>query len=220
MDEPLQLIQYLYGETSDEEAEAVEQRLAEDESLRREYEELRSVKDDLDDRPAQGPDALVVDQIVAAAGEAARIHGDTPEADRQPVARESVSRTKRGARAGTRSLTRRLQRASAALAVVLAVGVGWWQWAGPGLPGTETSMEATTASTPPAQEQTLSSGAAASRFDGSAADASALPDWDEGDDVVRLHRRIELLQARSTPTQWSSSTQWTGLQPARQTIRP
>lgn len=215
MDEPLQLIQYLYGETSDEEAEAVEQRLAEDESLRREYEELRSVKDDLDDRSAQGPDALVVDQIVAAAGEAARVHGDTPEADRQPVSRNGVPRTERGARAGTRSLTRRLQRASAVLAVVLAVGVGWWQWAGPGLAGTETSME-----TPTAQEQALSSSAAASRLNGSAADASALPDWDEGNDVVRLHRRIELLQARSTPTQWSSATQWTGLQPASQTIRP
>ena len=204
MDEPLQLIQYLYGETSDEEAEAVEQRLAEDDALRREYEELRSVKDDLDDRPTHGPDSLVVDQIVAAAGEAARVRDNAPEADRQPVSRGHASRDEHAARTGTRSLTRRLQRASAVLAVVLVVGVGWWQWSAPGLPG----AEAPTASTPPTQtqEQALSSG--------SAADASALPDWDEGDDVVRLHRRIELLQARSTPAQWS------GLQPASQTIRP
>lgn len=216
MDESLRLIEYLYDEVSVEDAEAIERRLADDDTLRSEFEELRAAKTELDRRAAQrssaSPDPLVVDQVVAAAGEAARARGT----DRNRPARGR--RTDRDAREGTPSLARRLQLASAALAVVLLVGVGWWQWTGEQVPAAGTTANG------PALEQMLdraTQGAdPARRLDGTALQGTAqrtaqVPEWDEGDEVVRLHRRIELLQSRSTPTQWNA-----GLQSASQSIRP
>jgi len=119
MDDRLRLIRYLYGEETDE--SALVRRLSEDEDLYREYEGLRATKHALDDRPARRPDPGVVDQVVNEARAAAQsTPSPAPPADDRP------------ARAPSRTWTRRLQAAGAALALGLLVGIGWWQ--GPGRP--------------------------------------------------------------------------------------
>ncbi|MFB6099061.1 MAG: hypothetical protein ABEK84_08130, partial [Salinibacter sp.] len=71
MDDRLRLIQYLYD---DEEVDdpAFTRRLTEDEALYREYERLRTTKEELDDRPARRPDPVVVDQVMDRACTAAQ----------------------------------------------------------------------------------------------------------------------------------------------------
>jgi hypothetical protein len=215
MDEPLQLLPYLYGELSSEEEKAVEERLARDADLRQEYEELRAVKTDLDERPASArasPNAATVDRIVEAAADASPADRPAEEAETRP-GRPAADRpaADRPARPGSHGLPRRLQTVSAALALLLVVGVGWWQWSGTASQGsaTATSSAATSSSV-----QVPAPDADRARAGGSSRTAS-LPEWDEGDEVIQLHRRIELIQSRSTPSQWSGS-----LQPASQTRRP
>lgn len=216
MDEPLQLLPYLYGELSSEEEKAVEERLARDADLRREYEELRAVKADLDERPASArasPDAATVDRIVEAAADAAQAGSAADRPADGAETRADRPAADRPARPGSHGLPRRLQTVSAALALLLVVGVGWWQWSETASQGsaTATSSAATSSSV-----QVPAPGADGARAggDGSSRTAS-LPEWDEGDEVIQLHRRIEMIQSRSTPSQWSGS-----LQPASQTRRP
>lgn len=216
MDETLRIIRHLYDEESDGDArDALERRLSEDKALRREYDVLRSTKDALDRRPADGPDPDVVDRIVAAAADASRrsdrVTSDSSHNGRVPGARDDRSPRRSDARraadaSAEASWTRRLRWGAATLAVVLAVSIGWWT-GGP----TASEWSASTAETPSA----ASAPASQERAADARAESADLPAWDEGDEVVRLHRRIELVQARSAPSQWNG-----GLQPASQQLRP
>jgi anti-sigma factor RsiW len=215
MDEPLQLLPYLYGELSSEEEKAVEERLARDADLRQEYEELRAVKADLDERPASAtasPDAATVDRIVEAAADASPAGSPADRIAEEAETRPDRPAADRPARTGAHGLPRRLQTVSAALALLLVVGVGWWQWSGTATQGPATAPSSATSSS--AQVPAPGADRARTGGDGSSRTAS-LPEWDEGDEVIQLHRRIELIQSRSTPSQWSGS-----LQPASQTRRP
>ena len=180
MDDRLRLIRYLYGEEDD--ASALARRLSDDDDLYREYECLRDAKRALDDRPARRPDPAVVDQVVDEARTAAQSPA-SPTEDRP-------------ARAPSRSWTRRLQTVGAGLALLLLIGLGWWQGAGvsdapvadsatPGALNGEASQTPTTADTRPA-------------------DANAIPAWDDGEELIRIQRRIDRLQARSAPDRWGS----------------
>lgn len=183
MDDRLRLIRYLYDEETDESTLA--RRLSEDEDLYREYERLRATKRALDDRPARQPDPGVVDQVVNEAQTAsASTPSSAPPTDDRP------------ARAPTRTWTHRLQTVGAALALTVLIGIGWWQ--GPGA-----SDEAVTdAATPGALDGTAQQAPAAA--DSRTADAEAIPAWDEGEELVRIQRSIDRLQAHSTPDRWGS----------------
>jgi hypothetical protein len=173
MDDSLRLIQYLYGESVDD--PAFPERVADDEDLRRELEDMQEVKAALDRRPSSSPDADVVDGIVDRATQAARTD------------RTAEHAADRAARAPDRNWTRRLQNAGAALALLLAVGTGWWY------------MPGNTASTGASPDASAASGPAQA--------GDALPEWDDRDEVVRLHRRIELLQTQSRSDTWGGDLQ-------------
>lgn len=183
MDDPLRLIQYLYGE--DEDASTVARRLSEDEALYREYERLRETKERLDHRPARRPDPAVVDQVVETARTAAQHSPSTarPDGDRP-------------ARPPTRSWSRRLQMVGTALALGLLVGIGWFQ-----LPGTSEESAAGSAADErgATAEQTAPATAEERR---SATDA--VPAWDDSDELIRINRRIERLQTQSGPDSWGT----------------
>ncbi len=194
MDTTLQLIQHLYEERDD--------RLDLDDALQQEYDELHAVKDVLDKREPASPDPEVVDRIVAAAGTTRSAPDSEPERrreERPPRARD--------AQTGTRIL----RRAGATLAVLLIAALGWWQWSGPSSPSTSPM---TSESASPSFDAAAPESESARRSAGTVRSVSDLPDWDEGDDVVRLHQRIEILNARSTASQWGSSAllQTTGQQ--------
>ena len=106
----------------------------------------------------------------------------------------------RTAQAPDRTRKRSVRRVSVGLVVVLLVGLGWWY-----LPiGSGSASPALTESVP---EQTQSVPATAR----SGQEAEALPEWDDQDEVVRLHRRVEQLQTRSQSDTWGGD-----LQPASQ----
>jgi hypothetical protein len=178
MDDSLRLIQHLYGE--DEGDSAFARRLEKDASLRREYEQLSDVKDALDRRPSASPDPEVVDRVVDRAREAAQDPASPEASDRSP---EAPPRTRR----------RRLQGAGAALMVLLALGLGWWQLAPTGGPSAQSGTTARSRAAP-------ATGGAVQRTD-------EMPAWDDQDEVVRLHRRIEMLRSRSRPDDWGSDLQ-------------
>ena len=186
MENELRIIRHLYDE--DERPEEVEALLAEDEALLAEYRSMQAVKQHLDRRKPQHADADVLAQITEAAAEAtaeaspeaAAESAETRRSDREPVARQQ-----------TRWLPR-IGIAGAALVMILAVGVAFWQ-----LPLGSDSESAELA----AQESASSPSVTAS----SAQDASGLPSWDEGDDVARLHQYIQTIQARSSTQQWDSA---------------
>jgi len=180
MDDRLRLIRYLYGEEEDESALA--RRLSDDDDLYREYERLRDAKRALNDRPARRPDPAVVDQVVDEARTAAQS--------------SAPSTGDRSARAPSRSWTRRLQTVGAGLALLLLIGLGWWQGAG-------------------VSDEPVADSAAPGVLDGEApqapatadtrsADADAIPAWDDGEELIRIQRRIDRLQARSAPDRWGS----------------
>lgn len=186
MDNELRLIRYLYGE--EDRPEEVERLLASDDALRAEYRRLHAVKTHLDGRPPQRPDADVLDAVMDAAA-------PTPppaRPDRAPAASPASPRADRKPAKARRTLWPRIARATAVLAVLLVgVSIGVWQWGG--------NATAPLDATAPA----VSSTAEGDRGDGAAAAGdAAIPDWDEADDVVRLHRHLETLQARSSPTRW------------------
>lgn len=212
MDESLRLLQYLYDELSAEEEAALEERLAQDAALREEYEALRSTKKDLDGRPAASqpsPDPGAVDRVVDAAADAA----SASRADR-PARRDAASRADRAAQPGVPGLTRRLQMVSAALALLLVVGVGWWQWNDPSFDAVLPTSASSNIRSAEGGTERVQNQRESPRQTASSRNAS-LPEWDEGDEVIQLHRRIEMIQSRSTPSEWSGS-----LQPASQTVRP
>lgn len=178
MDDSLRLIRYLYGEDVDD--SSFEHRLSEEEDLRREYERLQATKEELDARRPQRPDPEVIDVVVDAASEAASTSKRTSD---------------RPARPPRRTWSHRLQGAAAVLALLLVVGLGWWQLGDPALEGADwlagseepsASVEAT-------------------------AESDAVPEWDDSDELIRLHQRIEHVRSRS------ASDGWGDLQPVDQT---
>lgn len=179
MDDSLRLIQYLYDENVDE--AAIARRLSEDEDLYCEYERLRATKERLDERPSRRPDAGVVDRVVEEARTAAQ--------DASPAPRRHGDRS---AHPPTRTWNRRLQTASATLALVLLVGLGWWQWPNTSDPSTAVSSPETAQRTTPPPAETR---------DGR---MEQVPAWDDSDELVRIHRRIEQLRAHSTPDRWGT----------------
>lgn len=180
MDDRLRLIRYLYGEEVDE--SALVRRLSEDEDLYREYERLSATKRTLDDRPTRQPDPAVVDQVVDEAHTAAQ-SAVSPAEDRP-------------ARAPSSPWTRRLQTVSAALALLLLIGLGWWQ--GPGAPDDPVAESATPSALERAPQQ------APTTAETRTTDAEAIPAWDDGEELIRIQRRINRLRARSAPDRWGS----------------
>lgn len=191
MDDTLRIIRHLYGEDVDDPSLA--RRLAEDEALRREYERLRETKERLDRRAPSRPDPAVVDQVVDAARTAAQESNRSSSSSPTPA-------DDRSARPPSRTWSRRLQAASAALALLLAIGVGWWQR--PGLIDESTSTGG---------EVTSQQASPISSVEGAGADTNAVPAWDDSGELIRIHRGIERLQARSR------SDPWGGLQTVGQT---
>lgn len=179
MDDRLRIIQYLYDEDVDD--AAFPRRLTEDEALYCEYEQLRQTKEDVDRRSSCRPDPAVVDEVV----ETARVAAQKSPTPSHPT-------EDRPARPPTRTWTRRLQAAGAAVTLVFLIGLGWWQ--GPGV-----SEESTVVSAPEATQRTTPTAAQSRDLE-----ADAVPEWDDSDELVRIHRRIEQLQDRSAPNQWGT----------------
>lgn len=209
MNETLRIVRHLYGEEPN--ADDLEQRLREDPGLAQELDEMREVKAMLDKKSSQRPDASVIDAIVA---EAARTASDGPASDTRGTGsfssrtgdRSPEPRTPRDRPARERPIdehsaderpaqrrskfSRRLQQASLAAALILVAALGVWQFQSQ--PADDTS--AVRAQTDQQLERQLPPA------------VRDLPDWDEGDDVVRLHRRLEVVNARSAPSpSWNDS---------------
>lgn len=177
------LIRYLYGEENDP---SLARRVAEDEALRREYEELSAVKDALDQRPSRSPAAGVVDDIVERAGEAASSSGRSEH--------DGVERApSREPRRPSRTWTRRARSLTATLALVLVMGLAWW--------GLSETTALTESGTPESQPTS------AAERNPEQARGDGIPAWDDREDVVRLHRRIEHLQSRSRADAWEADVQ-------------
>jgi anti-sigma-K factor RskA len=188
MNKELRLIQHLYGE--DDRPEEIEQILAADDTLRDVYRRWRAVKKQLDAKPPQRPDAAVIDRVVESAGS---------RSEERASQRSARKRTDRAPSTRRRTPWQRVLRVTAALAVLLiGVSIGVWQWEA------EESLVANSDPTAATAQDD------AARM--SAADERSMPEWDEADDVVRLHRYIETLQARSSTTSWDYPGE--GLQPA------
>ena len=186
MDDTLRFIQTLYDEEVDD--PDLGRRVADDDALREECERLRQTKEALDRRSTPSPDPAVVDRVVDHAATAAR------EAD--PGASPDRAAPDRPARRPTRTHSRRLQGASAVLAVALLLGLGWWQL-GPGgadAPGPTASESA------PQQVESTPAG-------GTQAQSDEIPEWDDRQEVVRLHRRVEMLRSRSRSDTWGADLQ-------------
>jgi len=178
MDDRLRLIQYLYDEEVDD--PAFPRRLTEDDALYREYDRLRALKEDLDDRPTRRPDPDVVDQVVDRARTAARESSPPRTANDRAPPRPSPT------------WTGRLQTAGAALALILLIGLGWWQESG--------LVEEPVPTSSPETAQQATPTTTESRAD----QHRALPVWDDSDELVRIHRRIQQLQAHSGPDSWGT----------------
>jgi len=187
MDDSLRLIQHLYGEDVDD--PAFDHRLTEDDALREEYEQLQETKDALDRRSSPSPAPTVVDDIVEQAADAAK---------NGPASSPSDRAANRPAQAPKRAWTQRLQGASAALAVLLIVGLGWWQLR-------SYSPESSTASTTPSSTKQQSASAATGTEQDP--EARSIPEWDDRDEMVRLHQRIQQLRSRSGADAWGSGLQ-------------
>jgi hypothetical protein len=138
--------------------------------------------------PEMRPDAAVVDRLVSVAASRAQSRlaasSDAP-ADRAP---------RRSRRSSRRALwSTRLQQTGATLALAALLAVGWWH-----SPAVPDAPSASVSDAPTKGASSLMQRAASS----TAPRTAALPAWDDTDDMVRLHRRIELVQARSASSDW------------------
>lgn len=188
MDNELRIIQYLYGEA--DQPEKIESELADNPKLRRAYEEMREVKQHLDERSAARPDAEVIDRVM-----------DAAEAPRQPASAERSG--DRDPAEPQRSPAVRRGVIGAVLVAVLAVGIVFvggesvdWPLGEPSEPATETVAAET----------------AAESEDGD----RALPAWDEGDRIIQMQGYIETLQSRSSANSWDAADSYQ-IQPTGQT---
>lgn len=182
MDDTLHIIQHLYDEDVDD--PSVLRRMTEDAELRQEYEDLRAVKDALDRRSSPTPNSDVVDRIVDHAAEAAN-----PSSSQLEERRASD----RGAHTRDRRRTGRLRAISAALTLLLFVGLGWWQF--------RTDDPAAVNDAAPHQSESVSSAVDESR------NAESIPEWNDRDEVMRLHRSVEQLRTRSQSDAWDNALQ-------------
>ncbi|PSQ97105.1 MAG: hypothetical protein BRD55_04155 [Bacteroidetes bacterium SW_9_63_38] len=198
MDDTLRLIQHLYDEDVDHPDFA--RRLQEDETLRRKYEALQGTKAALDRRSSPSPDPDVVNDIVDyACRETDACQATDAREDAQSAQREETSAPApdRAAREWDRSRRRRLQGVSTILVVLLVAGVGWWQFRVP-----ESAPAGPTANAPTPQ----STDAASTTPRPAAATDNDMPDWDDQDDVVRLHHRIEMLHTQNHSDGWGGGS--------------
>jgi len=200
MDETLRIIRHLYGEDPD--PEDLLRRLEDDPAIARELREMQEVKTLLDRKPNPSPDPAVLDTLTQAAADAAAGRpvsgsttgadpasdaGDDSESRRAPdrASRAPTSPAPSRAPARRSGMSRRLQQAAVVAVAVMLLVLGWWQMQ-PTAPASQTT----------ANTQALQDLPPAARD---------LPEWDEGDDVVRLHRRLEVVNARSAPpSSWNS----------------
>lgn len=106
MDKKLHILHHLYGE----EHESDLQELLQDEEVRAEYQALGELKNSLDQRPPQRPEASTFDAIVAAAAQ------DSP-------APSAIARADRPARPNRSRRFRRISALATTCAVVIVVGV-------------------------------------------------------------------------------------------------
>jgi hypothetical protein len=218
MDDQLRhILQHLYGEDPPVPVED----LLHDDDLRAEFESLREVKQHLDQRPPKRPPAEVVDQVVAASA-SSRSSNVRTRRDRAPKQRAFFRRRPVQALAVTlvvlvgvgvlftqidggedmlsspppdQAMFDRPPRSSAEEAAPPAAAPTPAPSAG------AQSLAAADSAAPEAEAESESPfkarvGLAASQ------DAPDAPTWDESDAVQRLHRRIEMLEARSQETAW------------------
>lgn len=182
MDDTLRIIQHLYDEDVDD--SSVLRRMTEDAELRQEYEDLRAVKEVLDRRSSPSPSSDVVDRIVDHASNAAH-PGSAELQDRRASDREAHTRNQR--RMG------RLRIISAVLTLLLFLGLGWWQFR------TDDPTAMNNAS--PQQSESVSSAVEESP------NAESMPEWNDRDEVMRLHRSVEQLRTRSQSDAWDNAVQ-------------
>lgn len=191
MDKKLHIVRLLYGETERSETRD----LLGDESLREEYQALSEVKFYLDQRRGARPDAAVLNQVFAAARGEVPVHARRP--DRAPVARQAAPR-------------RRLLWVGAALSLVVAAAVvlvAPWSSTEEAAPTLADRAEITldpaadgiSAMPPvPLQVQALARPAARqapSLVPSLAAGMDTQLTWDSRDDLYRLRRSLETLEA-------------------------
>jgi hypothetical protein len=217
MERRLDILRELYGEGDD--GPALRESLRHDDELRQEAQALSQVKFRLDHRRRQRPDAAVVDRVVAAARDASPLH--------------ATRRRDRGAVPHRRWRMAAFGSVGALTTVLLAVSISFWQWpsseptstpsvATDSVPGSfqrdlptpllaeepaaaEPAPRATSRPAPPATTMRGRPMTAQVAVVADSADEGDWPAWDDADDMLRLHRRIELLQAGSAGTVWDES---------------
>ncbi len=219
MDEQLHIVHHLYGEDTDP---ADLRRLLEDEALRAEYEALSEVKFYLDHRQGARPDPKVIDRIVAAAAMPQR--GATPRQDRAARPGRAIRRFRTvGAVsavlavllvigigldpfqsfAPSASQTEAVRQAPAAAGELEALSEEAPGIAGTGQPPSmrpEPNRAARLAPQPPPAPAKLEAA-----FLGDARDEAPVPSWDETDELLRVHRRMEMIRARSLDLIWDEA---------------
>ncbi len=226
MDETLRIVHHLYGEDADP---ADLRRLLEDEALREEYEALSEVKFHLDHRKRARPDAQVIDRIVAAA--ATPQHSATPHKRHDRAARPGRA-TRRFRAIGAvsavlavvlavgigldqfqsfipnASQTDTAMEAPAAAEDAEALEIQALSEDAPATAGTRQPE-----SLRPGESRALRPNAPAlpalaereAAFLDDARDEATVPSWDEADELLRVHRRIEMIRARSLDLTWDEA---------------
>jgi hypothetical protein len=224
MDDQLRhILQHLYGENPPVPVED----LLRDDDLRAEFESLREVKQTLDQRPPKRPPAEVVDQVVAASASSHSSNVRTRR-DRPPKQRAFFRRRPVQALAVTLVVLLGLGAFFVLIDGGGTVRPGNALLAPPNSPvmsdrsprgAAEEAAPSGAASSPPmaSGRSAIAAADTAAPEDAEAEpespfkarvglaasqDAPDAPTWDESDAVQRLHRRIELLEARSPETAW------------------
>ena len=221
MDEKLHIVHHLYGEDTDP---AELRRLLEDEALREEYEALSEVKFHLDHRKRARPDAQVIDRIVAAAA--------VPQSG--ATARKRPDRAARPGWATRRFRAIGAVSAVLAVVLTVGIGLSQFQEfipsasdaameAGPAEVEAFSNSRDAPATAGTRQPEALRlderragppAAPAPAEFEGGLLDADvageakeeeAVPSWDEADELLRVHRGIEMIRARSLDLTWDES---------------
>lgn len=219
MDEQLQIVHHLYGEDTDP---ADLRRLLEDEALREEYEALSEVKFYLDHRQSARPDPKVIDRIVAAAAVPQR--SAMPRKDRAARPRQALWRFR----------TVGAVSAVLAVLLVIGIGLAQFQSFAPSSFQDEAMRQAPAAAEeaealseeapviadtaqPSSMRLELNRGARRAdepppapvereaAFLDDARDVASVPSWDDADELLRVHRRMEMIRARSLDLTWDEA---------------
>lgn len=228
MDPKLHIVHHLYGEDADPGAL---RRLLEDDALREEYEALREIKFHLDHRKRTRPDPQVIDRIVAAAAVPQRGAASPKRRDRAARPGLAIRRFRlvgavsavlavvlvvgigldqfqvftpdaRQADAVMEAPAAAMDAPAAANEEAATEGFDAREAPAVGSAGAlrldeARSVQPLTASpAPPEREAVL--------LDDDVAE-EALPSWDEADELLRVHRRIEMIRARSLDLAWDES---------------